>query len=149
MDLIELVYVSKAVERFKQSQLTELLTQARDFNQRSGVTGLLLYDGYGTFIQALEGEPEAVESLFYKIKGDPRHSHVTRIGLHQIHQRSFPDWQMGFETFSTRRIERLEGYSDCLTAKATELWPENVTSFALKMVRHFAINVSPEKSYAQ
>ena len=67
MNLIELVYVSKAGKRLNQDELEGILSKARKNNTDTDITGLLLYDGYGTFIQVLEGPEPAVENLFEKI----------------------------------------------------------------------------------
>ena len=84
MEMIELVYVSKAVQRLKQDQLEAILSKARKNNTDNEITGLLLYDGYGTFIQVLEGPENSVESLFSKIQKDTRHTNINRIGFHHI-----------------------------------------------------------------
>lgn len=89
--MIELVYVSKARNRLEQGELEGILSKARKNNADHDITGLLLYDGYGTFIQVLEGPESSVERLFEKIKTDSRHSSINRIGFHQISSRSFPD----------------------------------------------------------
>lgn len=57
----------------------------------------------GVFLQLLEGEESAVESLYQKITSDPRHQHVTRIFLVRDGERVFPNWSMGF-----KRIEDLD-----------------------------------------
>lgn len=136
---IELVYVSKAVNRMGQEELTELLRLARAFNEQHQITGLLLYDGYGTFIQALEGDESDVEALYEKILQDKRHSNITRIGRHYIDERSFPAWQMGFRTFDTADIADAEGgrslFSDWAEGKNIT---DDSISFAYKMLHHFA-----------
>ena len=137
MDMIELVYVSKAVQRLKQEQLEEILSKARKNNTESGITGLLLYDGYGTFIQVLEGPEDAVETLFEKIKVDTRHTHINRIGLHFIHARSFPDWQMGFKILDEDSASTLTGYSDFLQSKRNLDYLLEHKSFAMRMIKHF------------
>ena len=68
--LYQICYVSSANEKFQQTELLEPLNQARQYNKNNNVTGLLLYDGVGTFLQTLEGEKNDVESLFSKIKMD-------------------------------------------------------------------------------
>jgi len=62
--MIELCYVSSANDKYTAKELVPLLQQARSFNESQGISGLLLYDGIGTFIQALEGEETPVKALY-------------------------------------------------------------------------------------
>ncbi len=52
----ELVYLSHATKGFSGQALVDLLKQARENNAKSNVTGILLYDGRGMFMQAIEGK---------------------------------------------------------------------------------------------
>ena len=62
-------------------------------NRDLGLTGLLLTI-QGNFIQALEGNVEAVRATYARISLDPRHhdSHIIFQG--QAHQRLFGEWNM-------------------------------------------------------
>jgi hypothetical protein len=93
--VIQLVYVSAAAKPFDDAKLRDLLAKARDNNTRAGITGALLHQE-GSFLQVLEGPPEAVEPLFAKIGRDPRHLRVTMLARNQIEAANFPDWSMGF-----------------------------------------------------
>lgn len=57
--MIQLIYVSSAVNLMSEDELLDLLAQSSQRNKRKGVTGLLLYAG-GNFIQVLEGEQSDV-----------------------------------------------------------------------------------------
>ncbi|MDN3611953.1 BLUF domain-containing protein [Vibrio ostreicida] len=138
MEMIELIYVSKATNRFNQEQLEALLSTARKNNTSSDITGLLLYDGYGTFIQVLEGPEDQVEALFNKIKKDSRHGNVNRIGFHRISGRSFSEWKMGFKVLDQHSGSSVTGYSDFLAHREDPDYLVNNQSFALRMVKHFA-----------
>ena len=97
--MYHLIYRSQATVPLEAPQLVELLGQARDFNQRHDLTGLLLYTPEHEFLQVLEGEENIVLALYYQhIAHDPRHHDCFVLsegpGLH----RSFPDWSMGFLT---------------------------------------------------
>ncbi len=54
-DLIELSYLSEAVSDMSFLGLMRLLESARAFNQKNGITGILLYDNQ-QFGQIIEGE---------------------------------------------------------------------------------------------
>lgn len=112
--MIELVYVSRAHAKFTEPELVDLLTKARESNTKLGITGLLLYDGNGTFIQALEGEEEHIEHLFSKISKDSRHSRVNIIARKNIQDRAFPDWKMGFKIIDEALSKPISGFSQCM-----------------------------------
>jgi len=78
MGLISLVYVSFANLDMSEDELRDILTKARENNQKLELTGMLLYRN-GFFIQALEGEEEVVTALYEKIKQDPRHRSILQI----------------------------------------------------------------------
>ncbi len=72
-----------------------ILDASRRNNQRSGVTGGLLFS-VGCFAQVLEGPTEAVQEAFERIQCDERHSDVTVLEAGPIAKRDFPDWSMAF-----------------------------------------------------
>lgn len=135
--MIELIYVSRAALRFSQQQLEQLLQKARDNNQRHEITGMLLYDGYGTFIQALEGPDDKVDTLFAAIQKDSRHSNINQIGYKHISTRSFKQWQMGFKLISDTTNCNLPGYSKFLNSQQKPDFINEHQSFAIKMLYHF------------
>jgi hypothetical protein len=112
--VIELVYVSRAIGHFDDQALKTLLEASRADNSKIGITGLLLYDKKGTFIQALEGEETEVMSLFNKIKQDPRHSRVNRISSRPIKDRAFSDWSMGFKLIDNMSLQSIPGFSNAM-----------------------------------
>ncbi|MFM9844484.1 MAG: BLUF domain-containing protein [Dongiaceae bacterium] len=95
----QLVYSSKSARLFSQAELEELLAKARKNNGALGLTGLLLYKD-GEFIQCLEGERTAIESLMKKIQRDPRHDSIRIMVECEAKARDFGDWSMAF-----RRID--------------------------------------------
>lgn len=138
MAIVELVYVSKSVKRMTQQDLEQLLAEARSFNDKNQITGLLLYDGYGTFVQALEGEEHQVLSLYAKIAADKRHGQLVKLGHHQISSRSFPDWSMGFRTFDTQTLAGNKGCRELLEQWERGEIAQVAHSFAYEMIHHFA-----------
>lgn len=110
--LIQLIYVSSAVELFTQQQLNNLLTLARDENKKHEITGLLLYKD-GDFMQVIEGKETDIDQLFDNIIRDKTHSGVIRLLKEPIEQRNFSNWSMGFKNLSS---EYIDGFSDFLSA---------------------------------
>ena len=138
--MIELVYVSRAKQHFSEDQLVELLKQARMNNEKLGISGLLLYDNKGTFIQALEGDEEQVDRLFNKISGDERHSRINRISRKSIQVRAFPDWKMGFRLIDKDSIKTLSGFSSYMQQQDTSLDSNDNTSFAVELLNYFKLS---------
>lgn len=138
--MIELIYVSRANSRFNQHQLEQLLQNARLNNQHNDITGLLLYDGFGTFIQAIEGPVDKIDALFAKIKKDKRHSNINRIGYKHITTRSFEQWQMGFKLIDNNTNCTLPGYSQFMNAPHKPDFIHKHQSFTTKMLNHFRDN---------
>jgi hypothetical protein len=138
--MIELVYVSKAHKRFNANELKEMLSVFRKNNQAQKITGLFLYDGYGTFIQVLEGHSNVVIPLYEKISKDTRHSRVNLLGESKIQDRSFPDWRMGFKNLEQSPITQLEGYSDFLQQSDRPNYLVQQPKFAIELLEHFKHN---------
>ena len=75
-------------------QLNDILATANRVNRSNGVTGALIFDGH-CFVQALEGDRQAVGSIFKKIEVDPRHSDIALIEWVDDVDRHFANWWMG------------------------------------------------------
>lgn len=135
--MLELVYISRAITRYNHNQLEELLTLARAKNKQLDITGLLLYDGFGTFIQALEGPEDAVLQLYQVIKADSRHTNVNKIGSRHIDTRSFADWQMGFKLLEDAPITDLPGFSQFMSSQQRNDYIKEHQNFAYRMLKYF------------
>lgn len=114
--LYHIVYVSSASHLFSKQELLDLLEKAREKNHRLGITGLLLYRD-GDFIQLLEGEKDAVETLFATISTDPRHSQTMVLLEEPTDQRLFDDWSMGFRDLSDPDVQATSGFSQYMNTR--------------------------------
>lgn len=111
--IISLTYLSTAVVRFNENQLTELLATSRKNNRAAGLTGMLLYaDGH--FIQTLEGPQDAVNDTVARIRADTRHRDIYPVLQEDIQTRAFGEWSMGFETLSKDEAANLPGFNNYL-----------------------------------
>lgn len=106
--LVQVVYISSATKAFEPSELDRLLEGARRRNERSGVTGVLLHDDY-SFLQVLEGTPEAVRRTVERIKRDPRHGGMTVVQDQPITERDFSDWSMAYDRRDITELDRMRG----------------------------------------
>jgi hypothetical protein len=88
-----LLYVSTILAPHLPSAVEDILRASVANNLRDGLTGFLICDGVH-FIQALEGEPAAVEACLGRIAADDRHTAlaVRLDGLAEA--RRFDRWSM-------------------------------------------------------
>jgi hypothetical protein len=108
-----LVYMSQAVHDFTDAELASLLELSRQRNASAGITGLLMYEAR-TFMQALEGPRSSVETLFQKIKADPRHRDIQIVCEDHIEHRYFGPWRMAFQRATDHDPSTTEGFSTLL-----------------------------------
>jgi hypothetical protein len=131
-----LIYVSIATDPFAQKDLVDLLTVSRRNNTADGITGLLLFKE-GKFMQLLEGEKEAVDRLFEKIKSDPRHGNVITLLSGEQDGRGFADFSMGFQNLDDPSVRSLPGYSPYLdTPLSADAFSDDPTN-AQRLLRIF------------
>lgn len=112
-----LVYLSSASNLFTDQELVDILTKSRINNSKLGITGLLLYNE-GNIIQVLEGEKQAVQSLYNIISQDRRHSGLITMLKGESLERNFPEWSMGFKSVSSEDWIPFAGF---FTLKKSEL----------------------------
>ena len=108
-EVFQLLYISAAVHEFTEADLTVLLEKARLNNESMGVSGMLLYHE-GSFIQALEGDEQAVNTLYNKIAEDKRHTETYVMFKGKVTERDFEGWSMGFYRSNQSSAENLEGF---------------------------------------
>ena len=137
-----LIYASSATQPFGPSELHELLRVSRSNNERLGVTGMLLFKD-GNFMQVLEGEREAVRTLFDRIGRDPRHKGVLVLRHAQQEHRDFSEWSMAFADLGSEQARAVPGYSEFLnTALTARPFSEN-PSLAHRLLRTFRRTIDP------
>jgi len=92
-DIVQLVYVSRAVRELERFDLQQIIATSRLRNWRAGISGSLLSTGT-QFAQVLEGRADAVQVLMGRIVRDERHTSVRVAFQAPILKRAFPDWTM-------------------------------------------------------
>ena len=91
--LVRLLYCSRAVDPSPEA-IEHILSQSRQHNPVTGITGILCYGG-GIFLQAIEGGRMAVSELYGHIQKDSRHKDVALLHYEEISERRFSGWTMG------------------------------------------------------
>ena len=113
MALYEIIYTSLATRDLPPEELAQLLDKARAHNASQGITGMMIYHRR-EFMQLLEGEQAAVQALYERIAGDPRHQQVRKIWDGPIRERGFSDWGMAFVAPDELALREKPGYQDLL-----------------------------------
>ena len=137
--MISLIYGSSATSQLTQDDLVDILAVARRNNEKLNITGMLLYSD-GNFLQVLEGEEEAVESLLATIRKDSRHAGLMVYVKYPIAERQFSNWKMGFIDIDNSKVHEIPGYSDFLSNPDHEMNLSDV-SYAKSFLELFRDNI--------
>ena len=86
--LAHIVYKSRCRTGTTEAELEALRERFAAHNRAHEITGVLLCDGV-YFLQVLEGKRLAVEKLYQRIVGDPRHDEVTTLLSSPVPRRIF------------------------------------------------------------
>ncbi|MFM1980528.1 MAG: hypothetical protein RLZ68_1793 [Pseudomonadota bacterium] len=103
--LIQLTYASRTASILGPGDVKDILRSSAQNNQALGVTGALCLAN-GIFLQQLEGDRQAVNTLYHRILKDPRHKDPAVLDFSEIVSRQFGSWSMGLiaATDENRRV---------------------------------------------
>ncbi len=132
----QLIYVSTTARRQSDTDMDDLLAQCRRDNERQAITGMLLFKD-GHFMQALEGKPDAVESVFERIRRDRRHRDLIAVLDRTGQGRDFADWSMGYRRLDPGDVPG-EGFNDILLKNGE---PGEGMPLAIRFLKRFAENI--------
>lgn len=88
-----LLYRSTALKPPTLAELDQMTTAAQRRNQALGITGILYYDD-GRFLQAIEGPPDALETVWTSILRDPRHTAIEVLNQTLTPMRLYSGWDL-------------------------------------------------------
>ena len=131
MKTIRLLYYSRASREMSLADLKDILETARDNNADLSICGMLCYDQQ-YFLQALEGEREAVNELYLDIADDARHDEIVIIAYNEVDQPTFPEWKMGYAGSSVQFTSLLQELGQTHFAPA-DMSGEQALQFLTKM----------------
>lgn len=129
----QVIYSSVSSTPMQQEDLEDILERAQGNNARSGITGALVYVD-GCFLQVLEGDAQAVQSLMEKIAADLRHETVAVLQAQTVDTAAFANWKMAYVSATSAEVAQWAGLS-----ARTEL-PETLEN--LRLDRRKALQVS-------
>jgi hypothetical protein len=95
--------------------VAEILRVARRNNARSGLTGVLLFDG-ANFLQAIEGEIGHLERIWESIACDQRHEDIELIEFEPIAERDYQAMPMVYIEGLSAEHDTLRHILSALTA---------------------------------
>ena len=127
-------YVSIAVNPPSPEQIDALLLDARDFNFKNNVTGVLICHK-NTFFQFFEGPPKSVELAYDRIKKSKLHTNILELSNNFSNKRYFNAWAMGFCYVPSSEMQALI-HAEWLSLIPTVNQNAN-ESFGLKMLLEF------------
>lgn len=137
--MYQIVYVSTASWAMSFEDLNAILDASRRNNARRGVTGMLLHLDHG-FLQVLEGPKDTVLEVFAAIERDPRHIGLRILMQHDVRQRLFAKWTMGFDrpSLTTQQSEPVFQ----ITREAIEhaIAPEKAAELAVLLRNFYYVN---------
>lgn len=133
---VQIIYISRSTFVPTESStgiepnVARILHKSRSNNAKNGLVGVL-YFGNGNFFQCLEGDEEAVDTLYKKLEEDQRHKDITLLSKKRITAISFSSWAMKYVPIdqSMQKLLLNNGYShfdpyqfdDGMTQKVIEL----------------------------
>ena len=104
----QVIYSSESATPMQMDDLEDILESARERNAKAGITGALVYvDGF--FLQILEGEAKAVETLMARITKDVRHETVSVLKQGEIEAPVFSDWRMAYVSATAEQVAMWAG----------------------------------------
>mgnify|MGYP006268040757 FL=1 len=113
-----IMYISTTTRKLSAEEVEEIGRKSTVNNAKVGVTGVLL-SAHEFFFQIIEGEPENVDRVLNRIRGDVRHRDILILKAeHNVKERYFAKWSM--------RTVRLDGTGDLLL-EAIRIMLENIT----------------------
>lgn len=109
-----IIYCSQATYDLSPEELVGLLELSRFNNERAGLSGMLLYCSQ-SFLQVLEGDPQALALTYTRIITDDRHRNLRLLADVEVASPMFPDWTMGFEHVDDEDLaEDLTGFTPAI-----------------------------------
>ena len=136
-----MIYTSEATYQLSSEELKGILSTSRSNNESNQITGSLVYVD-GIFLQILEGDKEAVQSLAQKIQADTRHRSFKIIYEAGSKGRLFGSWSMACIRPSAREMSewtKLQGTSKIDEIVASlEARPDIIPDFVASVVKKTA-----------
>ena len=111
MNLQYVSYMSVQTQVMTKQEVENFLFKIREKNKRLAITGVLLLI-QGKFVQYIEGPAEEIETVYSKIKTDPRHNELLLLDQGDTSTRQFKNWDMAYKEVEDNHIKSIIGHKD-------------------------------------
>ena len=97
MKTTQLCYASKRIESEYTllEDLRDILVQAREYNNKNNICGVLYY-AHGYYFQCIQGSFTSIMTLYNKILNDNRHGEIKLVQHKSIEKKCFEEWSMKY-----------------------------------------------------
>ncbi len=133
--LIRLTYASRTAGVLSPLDVRDIVRTSQRNNAKLGVTGALMLSN-GIFLQCLEGDHMAVNTLYHRILLDRRHTEPAVLNFGEIEQRLFTGWAMGLVTTTEANQKVFLKYSPCAEFDPYQMRPAALDLLFAEMVEH-------------
>ncbi|KRG32690.1 hypothetical protein AK822_11285 [Psychrobacter sp. P11F6] len=93
--ILRLTYISRYNTDNPKGEVTRILTQAQQNNERNGITGALVFN-HNYFLQSIEGARPVINELLRKLVKDDRHHALQVIECREVELRHWSKWSMKY-----------------------------------------------------
>ncbi|WP_201586918.1 BLUF domain-containing protein [Psychrobacter jeotgali] len=93
--ILRLTYISRYNNHNENGEVTRILAQAQQNNERNGITGALVFN-HNYFLQSIEGARPVINELLRKLIKDDRHFSLQIIECCEVEQRRWNKWSMKY-----------------------------------------------------
>ncbi len=93
--ILRLTYISRYNSDNPNGEVTRILDQAQQNNERNGITGALVFN-HNYFLQSIEGARPVINQLLRKLVKDDRHHALQIIECCEVEQRRWSKWSMKY-----------------------------------------------------
>ena len=93
--ILRLTYISRYNSDNPTGEVTRILAQAQQNNERNGITGALVFN-HNYFLQSIEGARPVINELLRKLVEDDRHYALQVIECREVEQRHWSKWSMKY-----------------------------------------------------
>lgn len=141
--MVQLIYASRAIDGMNVEMVEQILAASRRNNLQDNITGVLCFNR-SYFLQCLEGPRDAVSRTYARIVKDERHADPVLLGYHEIAERAFSSWTMGYIPELQISREITQRFANSREFRPLEMSGES----ALAMLKHLYSIPAPERDVA-
>lgn len=108
--ILRLTYISRYNNDNENGEVTRILAQAQENNERNGITGALVFN-HNYFLQSIEGARPAINGLLRKLIKDSRHFSLQIVECCEVEERRWNKWSMKYLTPTDKNKHQSLKYS--------------------------------------